>query len=38
MVLTDRARDAIRRYRRVTDGVEQSISTRFAEEFGDLPG
>jgi hypothetical protein len=36
MVLTERAREAIRRYRRVTEGVEQLITARFAQEFADL--
>ena len=36
MVLTDRARDAIRRYRRVTDGIDELIAARFAEIFVDF--
>ena len=36
MVLTDRAREAIRRYRQMTDGVDQLIAARFAEVFADF--
>ena len=36
MRLTERARDAIRRYRRVTDGLEELVARRFAEVFADF--
>jgi molybdate transport system regulatory protein len=36
MRLTDRARDAIRRYRCVTDGLEDLVARRFAEAFADF--
>jgi len=36
MQLTDRARDAIRRYRRVTAGLEELIAERFAASFTDF--
>jgi molybdate transport system regulatory protein len=36
MVLTDRARDAIRRYRRLTDGLAELVAERFASEFADF--
>jgi molybdate transport system regulatory protein len=36
MVLTERAREAIRRYRRVTSGLEELIAERFAREFADF--
>jgi molybdate transport system regulatory protein len=34
--LTERARDAIRRYHRVTDGLEELIAERFAASFSDF--
>jgi molybdate transport system regulatory protein len=34
--LTERARDAIRRYRRVTAGIDEMIAARFAEAFADF--
>ena len=34
--LTERARDAIRRYRCVTDGLEELVASRFAEAFADF--
>jgi molybdenum-dependent DNA-binding transcriptional regulator ModE len=34
--LTERARDAIRRYRCVTDGLENLVASRFAEAFADF--
>jgi molybdate transport system regulatory protein len=36
MQLTARARDAIRRYRDVTEGLEELIATRFASAFTDF--
>ena len=36
MQLTDRARDAIRRYHRVADGLEELIADRFAASFTDF--
>jgi molybdate transport system regulatory protein len=34
--LTERARDAIRRYRLVTEGVDELIAARFADAFADF--
>jgi molybdate transport system regulatory protein len=34
--LTERARDAVRRYRRLTAGLDESIADRFAETFADF--
>ena len=36
MQLTQRAREAIRRYRRVTQGLDELIAGRFAEAFADF--
>jgi molybdate transport system regulatory protein len=36
MRLTERARDAIRRYRCVTDGIDDLIAARFAKLFADF--
>jgi molybdate transport system regulatory protein len=36
MHLTEGARDAIRRYRCVTDGLEELVASRFAEAFTDF--
>jgi molybdate transport system regulatory protein len=34
--LTERARDAIRRYRSVTAGLDELVASRFAEAFADF--
>jgi molybdate transport system regulatory protein len=36
MRLTERARDAIRRYRAVTAGLDELVAARFAELFADF--
>ena len=35
-LLTERARDAVRRYRLVTRGLEELVASRFAEAFADF--
>jgi molybdenum-dependent DNA-binding transcriptional regulator ModE len=34
--LTDRARDAIRRYRCVSEGIDELIATRFGQVLADF--
>jgi molybdate transport system regulatory protein len=36
MQLTQRAREAIRRYREVTDGLDDLVARRFADAFADF--